>query len=173
MAETKRDPSVGKEWLAWYALQGDEPLECVAEYLDFASQSLGKLCAAKQEALTPDERKFLAGLHLMLIGLSSAATGDGGTEYRLTFKRKRGKPINRHDRALLGHKVAGWVEREVRAGKQQEQAVLEAVENFGLSRAEIFAWLKHRRIPADQLAERLGVPPAVAKLLEPFKRDKS
>ncbi|WP_126172861.1 hypothetical protein [Altericroceibacterium xinjiangense] len=145
MADTKRDPSVGAEWLAWWALQGDEPLECVLDYLEEAEEELGKLIA-ENDRLSRADDNFLSGLHLVLIGLAGAIRGEGETVYKLEFKRaRRGKPINTHERALHGRKVAGWVESEISAGKQQEQAVLEAVELFDLSRAEIFSWLASRR----------------------------
>lgn len=146
MVNTKRDPSIGKEWLAWWALQGDEPLDCIPDYLRDANEYLGDFLAANRDELTPDDHHFFAGLRLALIGLAGAARGDGSTEYKLDFKRaRRGKPINKMDRALQGNGAASWVEREIEHGKQQEQAVLEAVEQFGLSRAEIFSWLKHQR----------------------------
>ena len=41
MVETKRDRSVGAAWLAWYAItEGDEPVECVWEYLTEAKDKL-------------------------------------------------------------------------------------------------------------------------------------
>lgn len=146
MADTKRPASVGKEWLAWWALRGDEPLDCLTEYFAFAHDRLGQFVVANREHLSPEDEQFLAGLRLTLIGLEGAAKADGSTEYKFAWTRvRRGPPINRHQRAVHGHEVAGWVEREVAAGKQQEQAVLEAVEKFSLSRAEVFSWLAHRR----------------------------
>ena len=56
---------------------------------------------------------------------------------------------------------------------KQEAAIATATEKTGLSRAEIYTWLKHRRIPPEQMVERLGVPKAVEYLLERLKADQS
>lgn len=98
----------------------------------------------------PEDGKFLSGLHLVLIGLASAAKADGNTAFKIDFKRvQRGKPINTYDRALIGHKAAAIVEAAIREGIKQEAAIAQATEETGLSRAEIFSWLKHRRNWAD------------------------
>jgi hypothetical protein len=61
----------------------------------------------------------------------------------------------------------------VKDGMKQEAAIAAAKAETGLSRAEIFSWLKHRRIPPDELGERLGVPKVVEHLLNSFKRRQS
>ncbi|MBS7670977.1 hypothetical protein [Croceicoccus gelatinilyticus] len=148
MAESKRDPSIGKEWLAWYALNGDEPLEFVGEYLMDALPILGGYIAKSRQNMSQEDEAFLSGLHLVLIGLAGAVNGDGSVPYKLT-RAKRGKPINKHDRALNGHRAAAIVESLVALNIKQEAAVAQATEETGMSRAEIFTWLKHRRDWSD------------------------
>ena len=65
------------------------------------------------------------------------------------------------------------VERLVQDGMKQEAAIAATTAETGLSRAEIFSCLKHRRIPPAELVDRLGVPKVVEHLLENYKRQKS
>jgi hypothetical protein len=180
MVDSKRDPAIGAEWLAWHALQGDEPLEFVGEYLDHAVPLLGQYIARARGSMQAEDAAFLSGLRLVLIGLASAAKADGNTKFKLDFKRvKRGKPINTHDRALTGHRASALVEAYLKNGIKQEAAIAAAIEATDLSRAEIFSWLKHRRNWQDadwreQFLKTYQAPKPVQHLLEPYvQRDES
>jgi hypothetical protein len=157
MAESKRDKSIGAEWLAWYALQGDEPPEFLGLYLDAAAPLLGEYIARERKSIKPKDKEFLSALHLVLIGLASAAKADGNTALKIDLKRvRRGKPIDTFERARIGHKAARIVEAAVSGGIKKEAAIAQATAETGLSRAEIFSWLRHRRHLADpEWRERL------------------
>lgn len=135
------------EWLAYWALQGDEPEDCLAAYM-------------KQAAQDGCVHEFL--IHY----LADCLDQNGASDYQLKLvRRKRGKPINRMDRALRGHRAAGVVERLVNDGVKQEAAIAQASEETGLSRAEIFTWLKHRRTPPSDFKP----PKMVTEMLDAWK----
>lgn len=146
MAESKRDPIVGKHWLAHSALEGDESLEFVREYVSHAKHLVGDLTANLRTLNDPGMAEEITGLFLFLINLEQAMAEDGDSSFKIEIKRRKaGKPINKLARAREGHKAAGMVERAVREGVKQEAAIAEAVEKTGLSRSEIFTWLRKRR----------------------------
>jgi len=74
--------------------------------------------------------------------LAEALDPNGNSDFQLKLVgRKPGKPINRHDRALRGHRAAAIVEKLVQEGVKQEAGIAAATEQTGLSRAEIFTGL--------------------------------
>lgn len=155
MVERKRDASVGPEWLAYWALQGDEPPECLTEYMKIAAE-VGQV------------ESFLIFL------LAEALDPKGTSDFQLKLvRRKAGKPINRHERAIRGRRAAGMVERLTRDGMKQEAAIAEVKAQTGLSRAEIFAWMKNRRRSLDHAADLKAVPRVVDYLIDRFKREQS
>lgn len=169
------DPdAVGWAWIAFRALQGDGSLEAVAIAARDLQEKLGDAGPVLHALGEQDIEKAVSSTHLFMIALSEMLDPNGTSEYKIEIKHRwKGKPINRRDRALRGHRAAGMVERLVQDGMKKEAAIAFAKDETGLSRAEIFSWLKQRRIPPGQLAERLGVPEAVKDLLEPYKRGES
>lgn len=151
MVESKRDPAIGAQWLAWWALQGDEPLEFVGDYLGQAAQTLSEYLFRTESEIAPEDEEFLTGLHLVLLGLAAAADDEGKAPFKIVFKnRNKGKPINTFDRARIGNRAASIVEEGVREGCKQESAIAYAMQETGLSRSEIFSWLRHRRNWSNQ-----------------------
>ncbi len=143
--DRQRNPEqIGYEWCAWYALEGDEPLECVAEAARHLEQKLGELAAG---ALGPAEGRKVAGsAHLFMIAIAELLNENGSSQFKAEIKRRRkGKPINQHDRALVGNRAANIVERLVSEEWKQEAAIEQATSETGLSRAEIMTWLAKRR----------------------------
>jgi hypothetical protein len=145
MVETKRDPAVGKAMIAWWALQGDEPIEYVQEYLIDARKELDSLINRRRRELGPVDEETLSGLSLVLYALSLAFKAEE-VAYKLQFKRRtRGKPINKLDRAHLEHRAALLVERLVDQGVKQEAALEQAKQETGVSRSEVLARMKGRK----------------------------
>ena len=170
MAEPKRNPAIGKHWLAYYALQGTEDLEFVREYISHAKGLIGDLSAGLRKPDCTETKEEVSGLFLFLIALDQAMAIDGQSEFKVEIKRRKaGKPINRLDRANAGHKAARMVEAAVQVGTPTEAAIADAVTGTGLSRSEIFSWLKHRRniqnantlreAEAEAARQEAGLPP--------------
>lgn len=145
MGEGHRDPElVGYEWAAWWALQGDEPLSRVRDCAVHLQAKLGELSAGTP--LSVDAHKVISAANLFMIAIAELLDDDGSSEFKAKIeRRKRGKPINKHARALKGHAAAGIVLRLVSEGWKQEAAIEEAVGKTSLSRAEIMTWLKYDR----------------------------
>ena len=122
--------AVGWAWIAWCALEGDGSLEALAK----ATNDL-------QHRLSSRDEKAVADARLLMIALSEMLDPNGTSEYRIDIRRrKRGKPINRHERAMRGHRAAGIVRSLEKDGWKIEAAIQRAIEETGLSRAEVFAW---------------------------------
>lgn len=146
MATSKRDPKIGKAWLGWYALEGDEDAAFIHEYVAHAKDVVGDIAHDLAQHLTKEQSEELVGLQLFLLGLDAAMAPRGSSELKIELRRRRaGKPINRFERARKGHQAAAIVERAVAAGAKQEAALADATAATGLSRSEIFTWLKARR----------------------------
>ena len=171
MTDGRRDPKViGHEWTAWWALQGDEPLERVRDCAIDLERRLGQLGADLHERQDHDGANIIAAAHLFIIALAELLDENGTSEFKATLtRRKRGKPINRHERALVGHRAAGIVRRLTDEGWKQEAALQHATSETGLSRAEIMTWLRAERAFLAG-ARPQQIPPAVEKLLAPYKR---
>jgi hypothetical protein len=170
MADGHRDPeAIGYEWAAWWALQGDEPLDRVRDCAVDLERRLGQLGANLHERQDYDGANIIAAAHLFMVALTELLDEKGTSEFKATIsRRKRGKPINRHERALVGHRAAGIVRRLVNEGWKQEAALHQATEETGLSRAETMTWLRaERAFLAGAMPQQL--PPAVEKLLAPYK----
>lgn len=147
MGEGHRDPErVGYEWAAWWALQGDEPLSRVRDCAIHLQQKLGEL-SFKMHAIGDEEaEKIAASSNLFMIALAELLDEEGTSEFKAKIeRRRRGKPINKHERALKGNKAAALVQRLVDEGWKQEAAIQEAVTQLALSRAEIMTWLRYHR----------------------------
>lgn len=141
MAEPKRDRSVGEHWLAWWALAGDEDIAFAKEYFAIAFRQLEKI-----GELDKDGEEIIANVRLFLIALAEAADPSGKSEFVIEFKRRKaGKPINAHQRAVVGRGAAARVDRLVGEGWKQEAAIAQVRDDTKLSRAEIFKWLKFIR----------------------------
>lgn len=157
MVDSKRDPSIGPEWLAWYALQGDEDFEFVHRYLAQAQTDMGKFLAEERNNISRENEKLLSGILLFLIGLEEAADAGGTSDFKMSFvRRKAGKPVNKFERARRGHKAARRVTQLCDEGWKQEAAISQVGDETGLSRSEIFAWLRHRRKLVQQPADQSG-----------------
>lgn len=170
MANGHRDPEVvGYEWAAWWALQGDEPLARVRDCAVDLEHRLGQLGADLHRRQEFDGDEIVAAAHLFMIALTELLDENGTSEFKATIsRRKRGKPINKHERALVGHRAAGIVRRLVSEGWKQEAALQQAKQETGLSRAETMVWLRIER--AFFAGAIPPMPSAVQKLLEPYKQ---
>ncbi len=180
MVERKRDPAVGKAWLAWYALQaGDEPTDCVGEFLDEIGPRLGEFLANRSDQLAAEDRQFLSDLRLVLIALAGAAKADKGFAKKIEWKnRTAGRRGDRLKRANDEYQAVALVERLISEGHQEESAVQQAVIDTGISRAEIFARWRYVRAWRDpdarqRIVENIKAPPGCSELLEPFRQKKS
>ena len=170
MADYHRDPEViGYEWAAWWALRGDEPLERVRDCAVDLERRLGQLGAGLYEQNHLESANIVAAAHLFMISLAELLDENGSSEFKATIsRRKRGKPINKHERAMVGHRAAGIVRRLVEEGWKQEAALQQATEKTGLSRAETMTWLRAERAFLTGARPRT-IPDAAIKLLAPFK----
>jgi uncharacterized protein (DUF58 family) len=153
MAESKRDPSVGKHWLGYWALQGDEDMQFVSEYVSHAKDMVRELIGDPPPLPGRNTQEELTGLLLFLIELELALAEEGSSEFKVQIKRRKpGKPINKLDRANAGHKAAAMVEKAAEAGMKTEAAIADAGDRTGLSRSEIFTWLRKRREDRERFA---------------------
>lgn len=136
MAESKRDPSVGLDWLAWWAIQGDEDPAFIGEYLEYAQRRLGEIEAADPSRASDD----LTGLRIVLLAILEAMQPDGDTYLQVKFSHRKGR-VNKLERAKLGRKAAVLaLRREREDGDPTEAAVAFATEQTGLSRSEVYKW---------------------------------
>lgn len=156
--ETKRDPKVGKAWLAWFALiDGDEPIECVGDFVADAQARLGDLTRRRRLAIGREDETFLSGLRLFLIGLDAAIKGSPESYHKVEITRQRGAS-NHTEAARLGHRAAALSERLEAANmletgkKLTKNAVADAAAATGLGRTEIYRWRRHRRALAMMVA---------------------
>ena len=135
---------LGPEWLAYYALTQDEPIEFAEQYLKTAHERVGKVLAQcrGKNVLPPQAAKELADLQLFLMGLAMAADPTKKTPVNLRFVRAKGRPkknivlINRYRAAALN----------VLRHKEEhgyDSAVTAAVATSGLNRTEVEAWASH------------------------------
>lgn len=169
MESGHRDPEmVGYAWAAWWALRGDEPLERVRECAVDLERQLGQLGVKLHKRLDSNGASVVAAAHLFMIALAELLDEKGTSEFKAKIeRRKRGKPINRHERALRGRKAAGIVMELLSEGWKQEAALQQATQQTGLSRAEIMTWLRSSRlilaghVPSD-------LPRSVERMLEPW-----
>lgn len=147
MVDAHRDPEqIGYEWAAWWALQGDEPLERVHECAIQLQRKVGELSARLGATGDHEADQVLASTSLFLIAIGEILDPNGTSAFKAEIKhRKRGKPINKHERALRGRDAASSVQILVDAGWKQEAAVMQVVTDTGLSRAEILSWLASNR----------------------------
>lgn len=170
MVDGHRDPEkIGYEWTAWWALQGDEPLERVRDCAVDLERRLGQLGANLHNGKDYDAAKIISAAHLFMIALAELLDENGTSEFKATIsRRRRGKPINKHERALVGHRAAGIVRRLVSEGWKQEAALQQATDQTGLSRAETMTWLRaERAFLAGSIPSTIS--PAAEKLLAPYK----
>lgn len=137
---------LGWEWAAWYALQGDVSLDLVHRSAKELQSKLGDVSARLHTSGDIEGAKTVAAANLFLIAVAELLDNEGTSVFKAAIgKRKRGKPINKHQRALIGHKAAAIVDKLVEQGWKQEAALMEATEKTGLSRAEIMIWLSNDR----------------------------
>lgn len=144
MAEALRQ--VEPEWLAFYALTKDEPLEFALDYLATAHSRLGEamtLCRDAQGKLLvpPEAMAEMSGVHLFLIALAMAADPSVKTAANLRLTPRRGRP-NRNIVKINDYRKAA---RRINALKPEgyEAAVNEIAKESGLDRSELEAWAAH------------------------------
>lgn len=170
MPETKRDPSIGLDWLAWWALKGDEPIECVADYLAYAEKELGVFVARlsthvrsqRSNDFARADETFLSGLHLVLLGLISAASDDGQVDFKMQFVPRPGRPGGGWERVLQEHAAARVAEKLRAEGWKMSSAVTEAVKETGVPRSAIYDRLAKRRLMRGMAGALSENPPRVS-----------
>lgn len=170
MADGKRDPeAIGYEWTGWWALQGDEPLNRVWDCAVDLERRLGQLGAVLHERQDFEGANVIAAAHMFMIALAELLDENGTSEFKATIsRRKRGKPINRSERARVGHRAASIVRQLVKEGWKQEAALQKATDETGLSRAETMTWLRAERAILRRSIPK-GISPEVRKLIAPYK----
>lgn len=137
---------IGWEWAAWWALQGDEDGTLVHSSAVELQKHIGALSARLHDAGDQEGSKTAAAAQLFMIAMAEMLNPDGSSMFKVTIaKRGPGKPIKKHQRAIIGHRAAAIVEKYVKQGWKQEAAVEQAKAETGLSRAEILAWLSGDR----------------------------
>ncbi|MBV1916468.1 MAG: hypothetical protein KUG65_00145 [Sphingomonadaceae bacterium] len=140
-----REPdTVGHEWTAWYALEGDEPLRRVKEAADHFAQRLLDLGERLRENGDREGDELTASVALLLIALSEIADEDGESAFKIA-RRKAGKPVNYHERARKGRRAAIISFRLESEGWKTEAAVEQAASETDLKRAEVFHWRRSHR----------------------------
>lgn len=149
--EPRRDPEkVGYEWAAWWALQGDEPISRVRDCAVHLQEQLGALSHRMHVSGDSEAASIAAAANLFMIALAELLDENGESEFKARIeRRKRGKPINKHARALIGHKAAAIVQNLVADGWKQEAAIEQARADTKLSRAEIMTWVRYQRFVAS------------------------
>lgn len=177
MTISNRDPSVGKAWLAWHAIhRGDEPTECVTDFLQDAQGKLRDMLVERGSSLSVEDRTLLSDISFVLLALVAAAEAREGFAKKIVWKnRTAGKPHDKLERAKKEYAAVAIVERLIGEGFQEEQAVQQAVVDTGVSRAEIFArwrYVKAWRDPEfrERMVNSSPIPPAVEELLRPYRR---
>lgn len=153
----KEDQSnLSAEWAAYYALQGDEPLECVFEALTQLREQIGLLSAGRLEE--GEASKIISNTHFFLIAIEELFNPRGISIFRAEItKRKRGPIPSRHSIAKRHHKAVSLVRKLQREGWESvEAAVQQASDETGVSRAEIFAWMKGRKFWEENSPEYIS-----------------
>lgn len=153
--------AVGWTWIAYCALRGDGSMDAFLAASKDVEKRLGIAGVELHEAGLRESAKTVSDAHLLVIAFAEMLNSDGTSEYKIEFKRrKKGKPINRHQRAQRGHRAAGIVRRLETEGWKTEAAVEQATTDTGLSRAEIFSWISHDKkvmaMSPGELADRLN-----------------
>ncbi len=152
MVKSKRDPSVGAAWLAWYAImEGDEPVECVWQYISEAKDKLvdlsRRLSASRRlpDNLTAEDQAFLsADLMLLLVALDAAANG-GDTFNALRLARRPGGRPNYIERAHCRDDALQRFEA-LRAESWKVDAAAKQVEaETGVKRSTLLDWRRKTR----------------------------
>lgn len=146
-----RDPAlIGFEWCAWWALQGDEPLHFVRDAALDLGERLDQLGTRLHEAGDIEGSNIVAAARLYNSAISELLDEDGTSEFKVIIqRRKAGKPMNKFARARKGRRAGEIARKLIAEGVKTESAVQSAVDKTGLSRAEVFAWLKSNRAAVD------------------------
>lgn len=139
-------PNTHPAWKAYYAFVGYEPTEAVVEYLELARAMYASESVGEFEFLPGGRDWFEADLQLVLIAMTDALKPDGTSDMKLTISRRAaGNPPDKLGASRRGHAAARIVEERVASGEKKEAAVQFAKEQTGLSRTEIWKWLRHRK----------------------------
>ena len=141
---TNRDADkVGWAMLTHFALDGDEPPSVFYESaLSFCE------VAAEVSVRCPDREAsdLLAEISIFMGSLVELLDEGGKSEIKANIvRRKAGKPVNKHARARTGRRAGLIAEKKVSEGWKTEAAIEYAMAETGLSRAEVFSWLRSNR----------------------------
>ena len=130
-------------WRATLALDGEEDFEAIGLYVESVQGQLEKLSDAAGSGT--DEARQLGELRMFLSRLEKALATDGDTRRTLKLQKRRGRERQSLAHYLRGSRAAAAVERLVAEGWKQEAAIESVRKQEGLSRTEMFKWLKRRR----------------------------
>lgn len=161
---TGRNPDqVGYQWCAWWALQGDEPLSYVHTAALDLQEKLGALSAQLHSTGDFEGSKIVAAAALFNSAIGELLDEAGVSEFQIKKieRRRAGKPLSKHERALRGRQAGEIARKLIDEGLKAESAVQRATDETGLSRAEVFAWLKSNRAAikmGEDARERLKTP---------------
>jgi len=132
-------------WLACSALEDDEEQTFIKEYTQEAQAFLAELDGEIRFTLPSPSKVKLDELRMFLMRLEQALTDGGTTRLMLSLRKRPGRPRQSVAAYRAGMRAVEAVERLVADGCKQEAAVAEVGAHLGLSRTEIFRWLKNRR----------------------------
>ena len=151
-----QDGGVGPEWLAYDALQGEEPVEFALEYLTTAFERVAfVIWRLRSEVafsnLPLDVEKELSGLQLFLLALGNSANAEIPTPIVLKLDPRRGRPKNTRARAQASRDAAQQLlERQRDLGPRA--AATEAAERFGIPLSEAGIWATHLEAETKRFA---------------------
>jgi len=146
MARVRFIPDASKASLAWramFALNGEQPPKLIQEYLTEAVATLEKIYTG--EASENETKSSVAQLVLFLRVLLETSSPTGRSRTALSLRKRRGRPRQGLPDVMRGLTAVDMVDRRVADGWKQEAAVRDVGDKLGMSRTEIFEWLKRDR----------------------------
>lgn len=139
-ADTSRAPLAARAILA---LNGEDASEAIEEYLE---QAIGTLEAVSSELAGDGSNKAAVDQLGLFLRVMKVVIGPrGGTRASLVLRRRPGRPrlsLSDVQRRLL---AVDLVNQLVDKGEKRSWAVDHASKRYGISRTEVFTWLKRDR----------------------------
>lgn len=163
---SESDVQQGAGWLAYWALQGEEPLEFALSYLSSVGERIGWISKSLEGVqLGTEITEELAELRLFFAGLGASANRNQPTPYELSIDRKghltlkprRGRPRRERGKVRKYREAAiAMLKRKPRGPDGRggyAAAALEVSKETGLDRSEIERWASHLEAASDNLTK--------------------
>jgi hypothetical protein len=135
-------PQLPLAWRACSAFEGEDAPELIQQYVKAANEALEEIVGG-----VADERQKtrINELRMFLRILEEALGPRGTTRRTLVLQNRRGRPLLSRDE--LRHRMAAAciTQRLVADGWKQEAAIAHVSDQLGITRTEIFKWLKAGR----------------------------